>query len=105
VSPAVLAEKDRQPASKETRMLLPQPSVALRGLGEIQTWETPTIELWDAWLFAELDAEVALKRWWDSNGRERRDAFAAYAAALDREEIAARALQARLGTVGTYAAA
>jgi hypothetical protein len=86
-------------------MLLPQPSAVLKGLGEIQTWETPTIELWDAWLFAELDAEVALERWWDSHGAERRDAFAAYAAALDREEIAARALELRLGTSGTYAAA
>ncbi|HEX6712736.1 MAG TPA: hypothetical protein VF066_05095 [Thermoleophilaceae bacterium] len=80
-------------------MLFPQPSVALKGVGDIQTWETPTIELWDAWLFAELDAEVALKRWWDSNGGlERAHAFAAYAAALEREEIAARVLEVRLGS-------
>ncbi|MFL5896332.1 MAG: hypothetical protein ACJ76Z_14625 [Thermoleophilaceae bacterium] len=86
-------------------MLLPHPSLVLKGLGDIQTWETPAIELWDAWLFAELDAEAALKRWWDSSGSERTDAFAAYAAALEREESAAHALQARLGGLGAHAAA
>ena len=86
-------------------MWLAYSSVLLKGLGDIQTWEAPTIEFWDAWLFAELDAEAALKRWWDSSGRERADAFAAYAAALEREEIAARALQVRLGALGSYAAA
>ena len=86
-------------------MLLPHPSVVLKVLGDIQIWETPTIELWDAWLFAELDAEFALKRWWDSNGSERTDAFVAYAAALEREESAARALQVRLGGLASHAAA
>jgi hypothetical protein len=55
-----------------------------------------TIELWDAWTFAEVDAEVALKRWWDAPDGDRSAAFAAYSAALDREAQAAKALQMRL---------
>jgi hypothetical protein len=86
-------------------MLIPNPSVVLKGLGDIQIWETPTIELWDAWLFAELDSEVALKEWWDSNGPARTSAFAAYTAALEREEAAARMLELRLVAHGSYAAA
>jgi hypothetical protein len=86
-------------------MLVPNPSVVLRGLVDSQPREAPTVELWDAWLFAELDAEFALKRWWEATGSEREDAFAAYTAALEREAQAARALEVRLAGQTRYAAA
>ena len=78
-------------------MLSPNPSAVLEELIDIPATESPTIELWDAWLFAELDAECALRRWWDADSWERAAAFVSYNAALDREAQAARALEARLG--------
>jgi hypothetical protein len=66
-------------------------------LAGISTAGAPTIELWDAWLFAELDAECALRRWSRAETWEQADAFAAYAAALDREAQAAHALELRRG--------
>ncbi|HEX4733051.1 MAG TPA: hypothetical protein VH247_01455 [Thermoleophilaceae bacterium] len=78
-------------------MLSPQPSAVLDEHVDIPATEAPTIELWDAWLFAELDAECALRQWWDAESWARADAFAVYTAALDREAQAARALETRLG--------
>jgi hypothetical protein len=78
-------------------MLSPQPSVILEHPIWTPAPDAPTVELWDAWLFAELDAECALRRWWDAEPWERGDAFAAYSAALEREGQAAHALEARLG--------
>ena len=78
-------------------MLSPQPASVLEELVDIRATEAPTIELWDAWLFAELDAECALRRWWDADRSDRSAAFAAYSAALEREAQAARALEVRLG--------
>ena len=86
-------------------MLSPHPALILRELVAMTAREAPTIELWDAWLFAELDAECALTRWWDAERWERGDAFAAYRAALEREAQAARALEARLAAPTGYAAA
>jgi hypothetical protein len=77
-------------------MLSPSPTVVLEELFDIPATQAPTIELWDAWLFAELDAECALTHWLEADSSERADAFAAYSAALDREAQAARALEARL---------
>jgi hypothetical protein len=86
-------------------MLVPSPSDVLNGYIEIPVRDTPTIELWDAWLFAELDAECALRHWWEADIWERDDAFVAYTAALEREAQAARALEARLAGPVRYAAA
>jgi hypothetical protein len=85
-------------------MLIPNLSVVPRTLVDIRARET-TMELWDAWLFAELDAESALKRWWDADADHRGDTFAAYRAALEREARAASALEARLGGQRERAAA
>jgi hypothetical protein len=85
-------------------MLVPNPSIVLNAL-DIPARQAPTIELWDAWLFAELDAEFALRRWSDAAPGERADAFAVYRAALEREAQAARALQARLAGRRRHAAA
>jgi hypothetical protein len=86
-------------------MLVPNPSVVLKALVDSPPREAPTIELWDAWLFAELDAEFALKRWWEAAGGERADAFVAYRAALEREAQAAQALEVRLAGQVRYVAA
>jgi hypothetical protein len=51
------------------------------------------IELWDAWLFAEADASLALGDWSCAPDAEKSDAYAAYRAALDREEQAAFVLE------------
>jgi hypothetical protein len=77
-------------------MLMPSPSTVVAGLLEVEQREPRTIELWDAWTFAEIDAEFALKRWWDAVGDEKLSAFRAYRAAVDREEKAAAVLAARL---------
>jgi hypothetical protein len=54
------------------------------------------IDLFDAWMFAEADAGLALAAWRDASRDEKADAYAAYAAALDRETQACRLLQGRL---------
>jgi hypothetical protein len=51
------------------------------------------IELWDAWLFAEADASLALGDWSCAPDADKSDAYAAYTAALDREEQAAIVLE------------
>jgi hypothetical protein len=58
--------------------------------------DPPVVELWDAWAFAEVDAEFAWRRWCDAPVSQREPLYAAYAAALEREEQAAKALQVRL---------
>jgi hypothetical protein len=51
------------------------------------------IDLWDAWLFAEADASLALGDWSCAPDADKSDAYAAYKAAIDREEQAAVALE------------
>jgi hypothetical protein len=51
------------------------------------------IEFWDAWVFAEVESELALATWYQAPNDGKADAFAAYTAALDREERAAQMLQ------------
>ena len=46
-----------------------------------------------AWFSAETECESALHGWWQSSGSSRSSAYAAYRAALDREEAAARDLE------------
>ena len=46
-----------------------------------------------AWFSAESESEAALANWWRSTGASRSLAYAAYRAALDREEAAARDLE------------
>jgi hypothetical protein len=77
------------------------PEPIISGLVHQEILEGATIELWDAWAFAEVDAELALKWWWKASDADRADAFAGYTAALERETQAARALEARLTVTGT----
>jgi len=56
------------------------------------------IDLWDAWLFAEAESSLTLNAWGTAAIDDRARAHAAYRAAADREEQAARVLAARLET-------
>jgi hypothetical protein len=58
---------------------------------------TKPIDLWDAWLFAEADASLALATWTRAPDSEKATAYATYAAALDREEQAGRVLALCVG--------
>ena len=53
-------------------------------------------DLYDAWLFAAADAGLALADWRLAARERRADAYAAYVAALDREEQAAVRLSRKL---------
>ena len=53
-------------------------------------------DLFDAWMFAEADATLAVAGWRAAPSDEKRDAYAAFVAALDRETQAARVLALRL---------
>ena len=86
-------------------MFIRTPSPVISGLIHQEVPEGPTVELWDAWAFAEVDSELALKWWWEAPEAERADAFAAYSAALDRETQAARALEGRMASVDATARA
>jgi hypothetical protein len=57
---------------------------------------TPAIELWDAWVFAEVESELALEAWFSAPSDDKRRAHGAYVAALDREQQAATILAERL---------
>jgi hypothetical protein len=54
--------------------------------------------LFDAWVFAARDAELALGAWASSQPGERAEAHAVYRAALDREEHAAAVLASARST-------
>jgi hypothetical protein len=53
-------------------------------------------DLWDAWAFAAMEAELALDAWRRAARELKASAFAAYRAALDREEQAAARLAERV---------
>jgi hypothetical protein len=52
--------------------------------------------LFDAWLFAEADATLALAAWRSATSDDKAAAYATYRVALDREAQAARTLELRL---------
>ena len=55
------------------------------------------IDLWDAWLFAEADASLALATWNHAPDVDKARAHAAYVAALDREQQAGLVLAVCVG--------
>jgi hypothetical protein len=57
-------------------------------------------ELWDAWAFAAMEAELALDAWKKAAHELKAAAFATYRQALDREEQAAVSLAARVAPSG-----
>jgi hypothetical protein len=54
-------------------------------------------DLFDAWLFAEADATLAIAAWRAAPREEKAEAYSAYVAAFDRETQAAHILALRLG--------
>jgi hypothetical protein len=71
--------------------------IARRGLSGARRLRAA--ELYDAWLFAETDATLALAAWFSATSDKKRDAYAAYSAALEREAQAAGLLELRLAPV------
>ena len=53
-------------------------------------------DLFDAWLFAEVEATLALAAWRSASAETKSDAYGVYVAALDREARAADVLALRL---------
>ena len=62
-------------------------------------------ELYDAWLFAETDATLALAAWWSAPADGKGGAYARYLAALGREGDAADRLELRLSPMARAAPA
>lgn len=54
-------------------------------------------DLFDAWMFAEAEATLAMAAWRLAPREEKGDAYAAYVAAFERETQAASILALRLG--------
>jgi hypothetical protein len=77
-------------------MLLPRAATIYTEPPVVAAGRPPLVEVWDAWAFAEIDAEFALKRWWEADDAERANAYAGYLAALERETQAAAVLEAEL---------
>jgi hypothetical protein len=65
--------------------------------------DTKPVDLFDAWLFAEAECGLALQGWCAAAVEEKAAAHAAYNAALDDEERAARTLCDRLHIAGASA--
>jgi hypothetical protein len=72
-----------------------------RGCAALTLRNLQLIDLRDAWLSAEAQAGVALHAWFSAARPERQDAYAAYIAALDREEAAASLLASRLAILAS----
>jgi hypothetical protein len=53
------------------------------------------IDLHGAWMFAQADCALALAAWRGAASTDKGDAYAAYVAALDREDKAAQVLASR----------
>src|SRR4051812_27614203 len=68
------------------------PFTGLQGSGSLDLHGPRIEDVFDAWVFAAEDAKLALDEWAMSTFDTRGDAFAAYRAALDREERAAAVL-------------
>jgi hypothetical protein len=61
---------------------------------------TRPIGVWDAWLFAEAAANLALAAWSSAPEGDKAPPYAAYVEALDQEERAAHLLAVRLRAQG-----
>ena len=58
--------------------------------------DTPAIEFWDAWVFAEVESGLALEAWFRAPMDDKPWAYGGYVAALDREQQAAESLAEHL---------
>jgi hypothetical protein len=78
-----------------------EPEGPLPRLARLSLKRVRPAELFDAWLFAENEATLALAAWRSARTAEKKDAYSAYLAALDREAQAATMLQLRLAPVAS----
>jgi len=62
-----------------------------------------TSDIWEAWLFAQAEVELAYREWAAASPAERGERHAGYRAALDREDQAAVVLKAAVDTMGMAA--
>jgi hypothetical protein len=58
---------------------------------------TKLMEFYDAWTFAAVESTLALEAWTSARHDDKRVAYTAYVASLDREEQAARVLAEQVG--------
>ena len=72
------------------------PESALSLLGRLSRRRLSPGALYDAWLFAETEATLALAAWRAATRRDKASTYAAYISALDAEAAAADRLQMRL---------
>jgi hypothetical protein len=84
------ADDDHSHATTSTRGLARRARLALQ--------PPRPAELYDAWLFAETDATLSLAAWRSASADDKRDAYTAYVAAVDREAHAAGVLELRLAS-------
>jgi hypothetical protein len=74
-------------------------ALSIAAVDALEALNAKPIDLWDAWLFAEAEAEarLALATWTRAPYGEKASAYATYVAALDREEQAGRVLALCVG--------
>src|SRR3954471_8433851 len=75
---------------------LPSPGRVIGMRSALDAGRIRPAALFDAWLFAEADATLALAAWGSAPSDDKAAAYATYRAALDREAQAAQTLQRRL---------
>jgi hypothetical protein len=68
------------------------PAIPTPTLSLLEALDAKPIDLWDAWLFAETEASLALADWMQAPDEHKAGAYTTYVAALDREEQAALVL-------------
>ena len=79
------------------------PSISSAAVNLLEALDAKPIDLWDAWLFAEAEASLALANWCQAPDADKANAYTTYAAALDREEHAARVLAVGVGGLSVAA--
>jgi hypothetical protein len=72
-------------------------AMSITGADVLEALDAKPIDLWDAWLFAEADASLALATWSRAPEGDKASSYAMYVAALDREEQAGRVLALCVG--------
>ena len=72
------------------------PPLVFEGGGGRGVRDAEPVDLWDAWLWAEAETSLTLQAWSSAATADKAGSHAAYRAALDREEQAARVLAHRL---------
>ena len=72
-------------------------AMSIAAADALEVLDANPTDLWDAWLFAEAEASLALAAWTHAPDDDKASAHATYLAALDREEQAGRVLALCVG--------